>query len=184
MNGTKEIKMREHQEIDQWLDESLSRYADAEPRPGLESRVLARLAAEQPAPRTISWWALAFGTAALAGLLLLWLRPAFQPVPAPGMRWTAELPPVPLSLQHTTSPTAAVRSERPRGIRVALAQQGAEAKRECFPSPSPLSEQEKMLARFVENFPRKAALVAQTQTELYQQDQKEMAGPWPAREND
>jgi len=175
--------MREQPDIDRWLDEGLSRYADAEPRPGLESRVLARLGAEQPAPRTISWWALAFGTAALAGLLLLWLRPALEPAPAPGMRWTAQLPPVPLSLQHTPSPTAAVRSERPRSVRVALARQSAEAEQESFPSPSPLTEQEKMLARFVENFPQKAALGAQTQAELYQQDQKEMAGPWPARDN-
>jgi len=176
--------MRERQDIDQWLDEALSRYADVEPRPGLESRMLARLAAQQPAPRTISWWALAFGMAALAGLLLLWLRPALQPAPAPSTLWTAQLPPVPLSLQHTTSPTAAVRSERPRSVRVDLARQNAEAKQERFPSPSPLTEQEKMLARFVEDFPQKAALVAQTQTELYQQDQKEMARPWPVKEND
>lgn len=177
--------MREQQNIDRWLDEGLSRYADVEPRPGLESRMLALLASEQPAPRTISWLALAFSTAALAGLLLLWLRPALQPVSGPDMRWTAQLPPVPLSLQHTTLPTAAARrSEGPRNVTVAPARHGMEAKQERFPSPSPLSEQEKMLVRFVENFPRKAALVAQTQAELYQQDEKDMARPWPAKESD
>ncbi|HKD00779.1 MAG TPA: hypothetical protein VKB77_00030 [Terriglobales bacterium] len=175
--------MREQQDIDRWLDEALSRYVDVEPRPGLESRMVARLAAEQPAPRTISWWALAFGTAAFAGLVLLWLRPALQPVNTPDMRWTAQLPPVVLSLQHTTSPTAAAaRSKQSRSA--TLAGRSKEAKQERFPSPSPLTEQEKMLARFVESFPQRAALVAQTQTELYQQDQKEMARPWPAKEND
>ena len=177
--------MRERPDIDRWLDEGLSGYADAEPRPGLESRVLAQLAAEQLAPRKISWWALAFWMAALAGLLLLWLRPALQPVSAPDMGWTAKLPPVPWSLQHTASPTAATaRSELSRSLKVAHARQSTEARQERFPSPSPLPEQEKMLARFVEDFPRKASLVAQTQTELYRQDQKEMARPWLARKND
>jgi hypothetical protein len=50
---------------------------------------------------------------------------------------------------------------------------------EQFPSPTPLNEQEKMLARYVEEFPQKAVLVARAQTDLQKQNQREMAAPWP-----
>lgn len=52
-------------------------------------------------------------------------------------------------------------------------------KLEQFPSPIPLNEQEKMLARYVQEFPRKAALVARAQTDLRKRDEREMAAPWP-----
>jgi hypothetical protein len=43
-----------------------------------------------------------------------------------------------------------------------------------------LTDQEKMLALYVRDFPGKAALVARAQTELHKQDELEMAAPWPA----
>ena len=52
-------------------------------------------------------------------------------------------------------------------------------KLEQFPSPSPMNEQEKMLARYVRKFPQRAALVARAQTELQKRDQREMTAPWP-----
>jgi len=175
--------MKDPQEIDRWLDEALTHYASAEPRPGLENRTLARLASETRAPGNIHWWAFALGTAALAVLLLLWLRPALQTVPPPDVRWTAEVrPPMALTLA-TSSSAGAGRLEQPRSVATARYQGGVQPKRERFPSPSPLTQQEKMLARFVRDFPQKAAVVAQLQTELYQQDQKEMASPWPPKED-
>jgi hypothetical protein len=45
---------------------------------------------------------------------------------------------------------------------------------EQFPSPRPLSEQEIMLARFVEQFPREAAMIARAQTKLLAQEEEEM----------
>jgi hypothetical protein len=55
----------------------------------------------------------------------------------------------------------------------------ATPKRAQFPSPLPLTDQEKMLALYVRNFPEKAALMARAQTELHRQDELEMAAPWP-----
>jgi hypothetical protein len=42
-----------------------------------------------------------------------------------------------------------------------------------------MNEQEKMLARYVQEFPQRAALVARAQTELQNRDQREMSAPWP-----
>jgi hypothetical protein len=42
-----------------------------------------------------------------------------------------------------------------------------------------MNEQEKMLARYVQEFPQRAALVARAQTELQKRDEREMAAPWP-----
>ncbi len=47
-------------------------------------------------------------------------------------------------------------------------------RQEQFPSPRPLSEQEIMLARFVEQFPREAAMIARAQTKLLAQEEEEM----------
>src|SRR5690349_14484588 len=45
----------EFENIDRWLDIALRERANAEPRSGLEERVLTRLAS-QPKRRTILWW--------------------------------------------------------------------------------------------------------------------------------
>jgi hypothetical protein len=46
-------------------------------------------------------------------------------------------------------------------------------KSEQFPSPQPLSEQEKLLASYVERFPEHAVLVARAQAQLEQRDHEE-----------
>jgi hypothetical protein len=50
---------------------------------------------------------------------------------------------------------------------------------EQFPTPTPLSDQEKLLARYVQEFPQRAALIARAQTQLRKRDEFEMAAPWP-----
>jgi hypothetical protein len=41
---------------------------------------------------------------------------------------------------------------------------------EQFPSPQPLSAQEEILTRYIQQFPREAGLVAQAQTQLSKQE--------------
>ena len=48
-----------------------------------------------------------------------------------------------------------------------------------FPSPRPLSEQEILLARFVEQFPREAAMIATAQTRLLAQEENEIERETP-----
>ena len=49
-------------------------------------------------------------------------------------------------------------------------------KLEQFPSPQPLSEQEKILARYVNTYPEHAALIAQARTEELRRDSAEEMG--------
>jgi len=58
-------------DIDQWLDAALKARIDAEPRMGLEERVLARLAAE-PQRKVLTWWRPALaGVAAIVAIALV-----------------------------------------------------------------------------------------------------------------
>ncbi len=66
---------REH-DVEQWLDGALSQYGKAEPRTGLESRVLANLEAERDrmASRRRWWWAVGAVAAAAAIVAVVWLE--------------------------------------------------------------------------------------------------------------
>src|SRR5438309_8343821 len=59
-----ENRMPSQEDCDRWLDTALRARADAEPRAGLENRVLARLRAE-PEPRRFAWWALPIAAVAV-----------------------------------------------------------------------------------------------------------------------
>ena len=63
-------------EMERWLDAALQARVDAEPREGLEERVLARLASEPPR-QSLAWWPMVSAVAAmviLALALILWMR--------------------------------------------------------------------------------------------------------------
>jgi hypothetical protein len=52
-------------------------------------------------------------------------------------------------------------------------EKAAEPKLDVFPSPLPLSEQEKMLASYVAEYPKEAALIARLRTEALQREFEE-----------
>lgn len=171
---------------DQWLDAGLKQYGQAEPRPGLENRILAGLRSERERmlARKWQWWpALAALTAIFLigiGVFSVKLRNAGAHAPlakespasfqqktpqarqadgsriqeSPGQRIRAAVPRPP----HVTGPTATARLEQ-------------------FPSPQPLSEQEAILQRYAEQFPREASLMAQAQTQLTRQEMIERETP-------
>jgi hypothetical protein len=176
--------MDKEREIDQWLEGTLSQYGKVEPRTGLEGRVLANLRAERErvAARRRWWWALGTAATAAAIVTAIWIGQAgsaksgrsttvahhedagttAQPTPQLPIiqpRKVAQHPP----LKHTV-----------RDLRAA-----AMPKLDQFPSPAPLSDQEKLLARYVQEFPEKAAVMARIQTELHREAEREMAAPWP-----
>jgi hypothetical protein len=181
-------------EMDRWIDDAVSRYGKAEPHAGLEGRVLARLAeARRESSRTRRWWsALAFSAAVILALMLVWQqRTTPTHIPANPV---AKVATPPRTEEHAadskraldentksgreTYSLALVRNKsNQRALGVAAAQNAP--KLEQFPAPQPLNEQERLLARYVQEFPQKAALVARAQTELRKQDELEMAAPWP-----
>jgi len=186
-------------EIDRWLDDTLAQYGKVEPRPGLEGRVLARLAEARREPsRKLRWWsALAFSAAAILVLGVVW-RQRMEPTRLPGNhvatiatpreteRHDASNKPSSneslrdnsnLSVHQNHSLISHGKTDRPN--LTASAEQRTEPKLDQFPAPRPLNEQEQLLLRYVQEFPQKAALMARAQTELRKQDELEMAAPWP-----
>ncbi len=175
--------------VDKWLDAGLKQYGQAEPRPGLENRILAGLRSEgeRMLARKWQWWpALAALTAIFLigiGVFSLKLRntgvhaPLAKESPASFQQKSRE-PRQSDSSRIQESPSQRIRAAVPRPLhRHHVTGPAATARLEQFPSPQPLSEQEAILQRYAEQFPREASLMAQAQTQLTRQEMIERETP-------
>jgi hypothetical protein len=189
-------EVRADTELDARLDAALVWYAKAEPRAGLEGRVLARLAETRRESNSgRRWWgALAFGMAAVL-VIAGWVEQSHR-------GGLARIPAARVDLPSITEPRGEQAHLHGSGSQVSALRQSVSAKRsalerhagrgqadrspklEQFPSAAPLNEQEALLARYVREFPERATLVARAQTELRKQDELEMTAPWPAKTGD
>ncbi|HWE51501.1 MAG TPA: hypothetical protein VG273_17035 [Bryobacteraceae bacterium] len=137
-------------ELDSILDAALSEYSNAEPRAGLESRILRRV---QSAPPERQWWPIA-GLALIAAVaaLIVFVRLPARDVPAALALTPPAVPPVAEVVFPKKTPAS-----RPA---VHRAQEAHE-----FPMPVPLTPEERALLRFVEQQPEGAreALVQSAQ---------------------
>jgi hypothetical protein len=163
--------------LDQWLDTALREYGSAEPRIGLENRVLANLAAEKTRVHALwPWWAFGAVAAMAAVGMVVWLG---------GIGHSKFVGKTTSPLQKTD--TAKEQSEIKRPPLEAAAQPRArrrsaktveateEPRLSQFPSPRPLSEQERLLLAYVTEFPEEAAKVAHEQA----QREKELEALYP-----
>ena len=172
------MKAHDRDHLDEWLDKALQQYGNAEPRLGLESRILANMEAARESGvfgRPFGWL---FAAASLAAVLIaiwlgIWHRPLAVPQRVAGQQAAANAVP-PSGVQ--TIPAA---RPRHRGMQRRRQVNGASTvelaggpKLEQFPSPRPLSEQEILLARYVQHFPAEAVLIAQRQGEFQQEIQQ------------
>jgi hypothetical protein len=68
------MEPRDKNRLDQWLDHALQHYGDAEPRPGLEARILANLAVSSDRVPARTRWAIAFASVAAIAVVavVLW----------------------------------------------------------------------------------------------------------------
>jgi hypothetical protein len=157
---------------DELLDAALARHRSADPRPGLEGRVLAHLRAE---PRPAPWfrWGWLPALASVAALMLAvgaFYAARRGVVPervSPMVARTAEQPPVAappapaeLSVPPRQPRPAVPRLEQPQPVQVAVVV--ASPRRPQFPTPAPLSEQEKLLLRYVSETPKEILLATLT----------------------
>jgi hypothetical protein len=178
-------KSRE-QEIDRWLDDALSQYSKVDPRDGLEGRVLARLAEARREPtRKLHWWgALAFTTAAILAIALLWHAHTesmqFRETPAAKVvapaatesradnqqNLDASVLAKRTSVNHTSNnrPLTVAQHKANRGIPANTMQQAAPPKLEQFPSTHHLSQEEWSLVRYLNEQSDKEALLKATAT--------------------
>jgi hypothetical protein len=171
--------------VDQWLDAGLMQHGQAEPRSGLEDRILARLRAPRnpmPAPKW-QWWP---ALAAVAAVLLIGMFVAkskhdtAQPPLANG-----HLPIQPKRPETSGLSGPQVQDVAGQRARIGIlerphsrpATEATSARLEQFPSPQPLSKQEEILQRYLEHFPREAALTARAQTQLARQEMMERELP-------
>ena len=130
-------------ELDEILDAGLKAYSVVQPRQGLERRVLHHV----HSARRLPWWrwlALAVPVLACAVGLLLW-RPAQTPqaTSAPTIRGTAG-----------TSARATIPVVKPV---VVVKRARRVPKRMQFPTPAPLTREERALLEFVQRSPIEAA---------------------------
>jgi hypothetical protein len=158
--------------LDRALDTALAKYASVEPRSGLEARILFNLRAQAAQAESHTWrrwgWAFAFAVVAV-GTLLAWksVRPS-HPVVAHHLAETTKNPdrsarPVVSSNEGNLPSAPTVKPAVRVSMRRHLVAEKANPKLDVFPSPQPLSDQELALARYVQNFPRDAKLVARAQ---------------------
>jgi len=176
-------------ELDNFLDATLAKYAVVAPRIGLEERVLANLRSEMMrASTTASWrwwpWAAAGVAAGIYVVVLIAWRPGNPSHPAiahrpsiatPAIRPGTEEPVTEVAQGSADSPhVRAYPASRHRNPIPALASAGA--KLDVFPSPLPLSEQEKILANYVAQFHDQAVFIARVTNEELKHDRIEVLG--------
>jgi len=174
------------QQLDQFLDQMLAEYGKAEPRVGLENRVLAKLEREGIAGRRRWWWLLGTvsATALVAAVVWMGSRPRDHQANFQAGGNSVRITPAPATsaregLASGISVAQAIPSAKSRqamrAIRPHAGEQGARAtpKLDQFPTPAPLSEQERILARYVSEYREQAVLVARAQTELRNRERRE-----------
>jgi hypothetical protein len=169
-------------QLDRRLDAALAKYAAVEPRPGLEERVLANLRAEQTTAPARTWWrwGMAGALAAIIAITsaLAWRsgRPS-HPVIANHPGVTMQAPPnvvTQVGSESVGPPRAPERAPRDVTHRAQPEATGAAyPKLDQFPSPQPMSEQEKLLTSYIARSRDQAVLVARARTEELQRDQQE-----------
>lgn len=179
-----------NQGAENWLDAALKQYSEAEPRPGLENRVLANLHAER-ARLTLSprWWRPAAAVVTIAiftgGALLLSRRPDVT-----GGTISNQAPLALGNREHERPVAAAV---KPRiAVKQLVRRQpeshsphaSSEPRLEQFPAPAPLSDQEVMLARYVRERRQQAILVARARAELRKQDLEQFMQQSPSAQTE
>lgn len=142
--------------VDALLEASLERYGSKEPRPGLESRLLARLRTEPlPAQRRAWVWAIGMAAAAVIVFAIVITRPS--------RREPVSIAPPPPVAANKTGPAPVINAQKlqkPQApIRHAARVRARQSRPAQFPTPTPLSEQEKLLLVYVKEAP-KAVLAA------------------------
>jgi hypothetical protein len=151
------IKRERDIDVDQWLESALSQYGNAEPRTGLENRVLANLQAERNriASSRPWWWAAGAATAtAVAIAMALWAGKSGHernPANTMGASTTTQGEQRALVLSapspHVSHPAREIGQRMPASRSVREAVVATMPKLEQFPSRRNLSEEELLLVQ-------------------------------------
>lgn len=162
---------KKDQQMDEILDALLSNYSAVQPRPGLETRILANIRdVENSAKSSQSWgfkwiWGLAaactviIALAVLIGLNRKIATPTITSVAPPALVQTTQQ----RHLQTKMTVASAVNHSPKKHAQPTIqsASLPINQRPDVFPTPEPLSEEEKLLVRYVTRTPREE-LMAQS----------------------
>ena len=147
--------------IDDLVEQSLDRRREIEPLRGLEERLLARLRS----PRQVWWagwaWRLASALAALAVIAAVVGHRTRPPARRPVAQVSTPAPlAVPARLPRATpaKPLRAAPRRANHARPASMTAQSSEPRPNTFPTPTPLTEQERLLLRFVQAAPAQVLL--------------------------
>lgn len=183
--GSEENKRRSYDAFDRELDGALAQHATVEPRAGLEQRVLTNLQAEREKIASRSWWrwpltvALAAAVMIAVGVSLMWRSAKTSPavsVVRPPTSVESGGQDGPILAGEVRNPPPLISSARRNQTNRDRRRQptvAAGPKLEQFPSPQPMSEQEKILASYIAQYPEHAALIAEARSEALKKDRRE-----------
>lgn len=155
--------MNRDERLEAMLDSMLRAYSDSQSGPGLETRVLAALRAQE-GPRKSAWWNIrwlwsiggVFAAAALLFAAWFWQIALLPSPPATGFNTPPPRPAIPSPATHPVRHHDGIRpatSEEPAVL--------ADVRQEVFPAPTPLSEQERALLRYLRGTSREE-IIAQS----------------------
>jgi hypothetical protein len=171
---------RDRDPLDCEIDAALGKLAAIEPRSGIEQRILANLRAEQKQASLRPWWrwpALsAISVAVIVAALLLASKFA---QPAPNLA-AHHVPTVTLPTAGKTTSragnldgatlAATTFRKRPRAAHHRENENASAPKLDVFPSPQPLSEQERILLAYVAQHRQQAVLIARARMAELKED--------------
>jgi len=158
--------------VDEWLDTALKQYGVGEPRQGLENRILTQLReSERTAAPSFAWRPVLAALAVAVVIAAVLFRPNNHPA-TPRTSVANHESISGAGVEPRKSATSSIPVSRPAArVRPARHLAAASTPRLAqFPSPRPLSEQEQLLARYVERFPHEATLMARAQTESLREE--------------
>ncbi len=139
--------------VEDLLEASLERHYRAEPRAGLEARILAGIAARERVVRRRWLWTFAAATAAVAVTVLALHGLRRPPAPVPTVsQAAAPKPQPPVTFTFTGPKPSAPHTAREGVRRIAAAEPSRPAQ---FPTPRPLTDSEKLLLVYTEVVPKK-----------------------------
>ena len=159
--------------LDKWLDSALKQYGNVEPRLGMESRILANLAARNRSALHLNWRLALTGVAAIAVIaLVVWTGAGWHGKQSATDYMRAKTV---IKNQNGVSARASGAQNSPQlrphlshgrtSRRHRNAEMAASPRLQQFPSPRSLSKQEQLLLTYVKRFPKEAVEVAREQSQ-------------------
>ena len=174
-------------QIDKMLDSLLAGYSSAEPRPGLETRILANLRDAESREASRGWWGFKWlwAGAVLAALIVAGVLIGGKRQVAPPPHKVVQTvqpsvqPPQPQPKPPEIAPQMATKQRERRPHRAAMIQAARNSglkpglRPANFPTPFPLSEQERLMLAYLNNTPHQEVIA-----HIQRTDQQEAEEFW------